>query len=180
MSGWTKAAAVATVALFASRVTSRELQRYVELDIGRNRRLTDTLMTYYTRNGDSGNPQVLDRFELLPNATGVHAATGSGWEEPRRARVTLHLRQHLLIAAYLKTDLAGTKRFLERCDLFTLAESLGGVESLIGHPGLMSHASLPPERRAQLKLTDNLVRLSVGIEDADDLIADLERALGAI
>jgi cystathionine gamma-lyase len=85
-----------------------------------------------------------------------------------------------MIAAYLKTDLAGTKRFLERCELFTLAESLGGVESLIGHPGLMSHASLPAERRAQLKLTDNLVRLSVGIEDVEDLIADLERALAAI
>jgi cystathionine gamma-lyase len=85
-----------------------------------------------------------------------------------------------MISAYLKTDLAGTKRFLEHCHLFTLAESLGGVESLIGHPGLMSHASLPPERRAELKLTDNLVRLSVGIEDADDLIADLDRALAAI
>jgi cystathionine gamma-lyase len=85
-----------------------------------------------------------------------------------------------MISAYLKTDLAGTKRFLERCHLFTLAESLGGVESLIGHPGLMSHASLPPERRTELKLTDNLVRLSVGIEDADDLIADLDRALAAI
>jgi cystathionine gamma-lyase len=85
-----------------------------------------------------------------------------------------------MIAAYLKTDLAGTKRFLETCELFTLAESLGGVESLIGHPGLMSHASLPAERRAQLKLTDNLVRLSVGIEDVEDLIADLERALAAI
>ena len=85
-----------------------------------------------------------------------------------------------MISAYLKTDLAGTKRCLEHCHLFTLAESLGGVESLIGHPGLMSHASLPPERRAALKLTDNLVRLSVGIEDADDLIADLDRALQAI
>jgi len=85
-----------------------------------------------------------------------------------------------MISVYLKTDLAGTKRFLERCHLFTLAESLGGVESLIGHPGLMSHASLPPERRAQLKLTDNLVRLSVGIEDAEDLIADLDRALRSI
>jgi cystathionine beta-lyase/cystathionine gamma-synthase len=85
-----------------------------------------------------------------------------------------------MISAYLKTDLAGTRRFLERCHLFTLAESLGGVESLIGHPGLMSHASLPPERRAELKLTDNLVRLSVGIEDADDLIADLDRALASI
>jgi cystathionine gamma-lyase len=85
-----------------------------------------------------------------------------------------------MISAYLKTDLAGTRGFLERCSLFTLAESLGGVESLIGHPGLMSHASLPPERRGQLKLTDNLVRLSVGIEDADDLIADLDLALAVL
>jgi len=85
-----------------------------------------------------------------------------------------------MIAVYLKTDLAGTKRFLEHCELFTLAESLGGVESLIGHPVLMSHASLTPERRAELRLTDDLVRLSVGIEDGDDLIADLDRALSAI
>ena len=103
---------------------------------------------------------------------------------PKHPQHALAARQMLgfggMIAAYLKTDLAGTKRFLERCELFTLAESLGGVESLIGHPGLMSHASLPAERRTQLKLTDNLVRLSVGIEDAEDLIADLERALAAI
>jgi cystathionine gamma-lyase len=85
-----------------------------------------------------------------------------------------------MISVYLKTDLAGTRRFLERCELFTLAESLGGVESLIGHPVLMSHASLTPERRAELKITDNLVRLSVGIEDAADLIADLDNALGAV
>ena len=85
-----------------------------------------------------------------------------------------------MIAVYLKTDIAGTRRFLERCHLFTLAESLGGVESLIGHPVLMSHASLPAERRAQLGLTDNLVRLSVGIEDVHDLIPDLEHALAAI
>jgi len=85
-----------------------------------------------------------------------------------------------MIAAYLKTDLAGTRRFLERCELFTLAESLGGVESLIGHPALMSHASLPAQRRTELKLTDNLVRLSVGIEDVEDLIADLDRALAAV
>jgi len=85
-----------------------------------------------------------------------------------------------MISAYLRTDLAGTKRFLERCELFTLAESLGGVESLIGHPGLMSHASLPAERRAQLGLGDNLVRLSVGIEDCEDLKRDLAAALDAI
>jgi cystathionine gamma-lyase len=85
-----------------------------------------------------------------------------------------------MVSATLRTDLAGTKRFLEGCTLFTLAESLGGVESLVGHPVLMSHASLPPERRAQLGLTDNLVRLSVGIEDPKDLIADLDRALEQI
>jgi cystathionine gamma-lyase len=85
-----------------------------------------------------------------------------------------------MISAYLNADLAGTKRVLERCRLFTLAESLGGVESLIGHPALMSHASLPPERRAELGLTDNLVRLSVGVEDVDDLVADLEQALAVL
>ena len=85
-----------------------------------------------------------------------------------------------MISAYLRTDLAGTKRFCERCELFTLAESLGGVESLVGHPGLMSHASLPAQRRAELNLTDNLVRLSVGIEDVRDLIRDLDQALAAI
>jgi cystathionine beta-lyase len=60
--------------------------------------------------------------------------------------------------------------------VFTLAESLGGVESLANHPALMTHASIPAEKRAELGITDDLVRLSVGIEDAEDLIADLERS----
>lgn len=85
-----------------------------------------------------------------------------------------------MISVLLRTDLAGTKRFLERCSLFTLAESLGGVESLIGHAGLMSHASLPPEHRERLGIRDNLVRLSVGVEDAEDLKRDLEHALAGI
>ena len=85
-----------------------------------------------------------------------------------------------MIAVYLKTNMAGVRRALEACELFTLAESLGGVESLVGHPVTMSHGSVPVERRAQLGITDNLVRLSVGIEDAQDLIADLEHALAAI
>ena len=85
-----------------------------------------------------------------------------------------------MLAVYLKTDMAGVRRSLEACRVFTLAESLGGVESLVGHPVTMSHGSLPVERRAQLGITDNLVRLSVGIEDADDLIADLEQALATI
>jgi cystathionine gamma-lyase len=82
-----------------------------------------------------------------------------------------------IVTAVLDRDLAGTKRFLERCQLFTLAESLGGVESLIEHPGIMTHASLPAELRARSGISDSLVRLSCGVEDADDLIADLEQAL---
>jgi cystathionine gamma-lyase len=80
----------------------------------------------------------------------------------------------------LKTDLEGTKRFLENTELFALAESLGGVESLINHPALMTHASVPKEQRDALGVTDSLVRLSVGIEDVRDLIDDLKFALEAI
>jgi cystathionine beta-lyase/cystathionine gamma-synthase len=82
-----------------------------------------------------------------------------------------------MIAAELDGDLDGAKRFLERCRLFALAESLGGVESLIEHPALMTHGSVPPEVRAALGIGDGLVRLSVGIEDPDDLISDLAAAL---
>jgi len=71
------------------------------------------------------------------------------------------------------------RRLVERTKIFALAESLGGVESLIGHPASMTHASVPPEMRRAMGLTDSLVRLSVGIEDVDDLIADLEQALEA-
>jgi cystathionine gamma-lyase len=83
-----------------------------------------------------------------------------------------------MISAELRGTLDDAKRFLERCRLFALAESLGGVESLIEHPALMTHGSVPPEVRASLGIGDSLVRLSVGIEDADDLIADLAAALG--
>jgi cystathionine gamma-lyase len=82
-----------------------------------------------------------------------------------------------VVTVVLKRDLAGTKRFLERCRLFTLAESLGGVESLIEHPAIMTHASIPHDQREALGISDSLVRLSCGVEDADDLIADLEQAL---
>lgn len=70
-------------------------------------------------------------------------------------------------------------KFLENVKVFTLAESLGGVESLANHPALMTHASIPAEKRAEIGITDDLVRLSVGIEDAEDLIADLEKAFNA-
>jgi len=82
-----------------------------------------------------------------------------------------------MITAVLDRDLDGTRRFLERTHLFTLAESLGGVESLIEHPAIMTHASIPPAQRAALGIDDGLVRLSVGIEDCDDLIGDLKAAL---
>ena len=85
-----------------------------------------------------------------------------------------------MISAELKGTLDDARRFLERCELFALAESLGGVESLIEHPALMTHGSVPPEVRAQLGIGDTLVRLSVGIEDPDDLIGDLETALAAV
>ena len=79
---------------------------------------------------------------------------------------------------YLSVRLTPTTRVLERTQLFTLAESLGGVESLIEHPAIMTHASIPEDQRARIGISDSLIRLSVGIEDADDLIADLAQALG--
>jgi len=82
-----------------------------------------------------------------------------------------------MISVYVKGGLAAARRFMERTELFTCAESLGGVESLINHPAIMTHASVPAERRAQLGITDNLVRLSVGVEDLDDLRAELDAAL---
>ncbi|SCY71767.1 cystathionine gamma-synthase [Microvirga guangxiensis] len=82
-----------------------------------------------------------------------------------------------IVTARIKGGLDGATRFLERCQLFTLAESLGGVESLIEHPAIMTHASVPPNVRAELGIDDGLVRLSVGIEDTDDLIQDLRSAL---
>jgi cystathionine beta-lyase/cystathionine gamma-synthase len=83
-----------------------------------------------------------------------------------------------MISAELNGTLDDVRRFLERCRLFALAESLGGVESLIEHPAIMTHGSVPPEVRASLGIGDTLVRLSVGIEEPDDLIADLAAALG--
>ena len=82
-----------------------------------------------------------------------------------------------MVTAVLKGGLEASRRFLERCELFALAESLGGVESLIELPAIMTHASLPAKVRADLGIDDGLVRLSVGIEDADDLLAELEEAL---
>ena len=85
-----------------------------------------------------------------------------------------------MISLELRTDLAGTRRFLEAVQIFALAESLGGVESLIEHPAIMTHATIPAETRATLGIGDSLVRLSVGVEDVGDLRADLQQALARI
>jgi cystathionine gamma-lyase len=84
-----------------------------------------------------------------------------------------------MISILLNGDLEKARRFLETVEIFALAESLGGVESLIEHPAIMTHASIPKENREKLGILDNFVRISVGIEDLDDLKADLDKALSA-
>jgi cystathionine gamma-lyase len=85
-----------------------------------------------------------------------------------------------MITLYLASDLAGARRFLEKTKLFSLAESLGGVESLIEHPALMTHGSIPPDQRAALGIDDTLIRLSIGVEDLEDLREDLAEALAVV
>jgi cystathionine gamma-lyase len=85
-----------------------------------------------------------------------------------------------IVSIELASDLAGARRFLEACRVFTLAESLGGVESLIEHPALMTHATIPAAQRAELGISDTLIRLSVGIEHVEDQRADLQRALDQV
>ncbi len=82
-----------------------------------------------------------------------------------------------MISIFLKGGLESARRFMERTELFACAESLGGVESLVNHPAIMTHASIPADRRAALGVTDNLVRLSVGVEDVEDLRNELTEAL---
>jgi cystathionine gamma-lyase len=84
-----------------------------------------------------------------------------------------------MISILVKGGFDGARRMMERCQLFAVAESLGGVESLVNHPAIMTHASVPPENRARLGIADNLVRLSVGVEDVADLRAELDYALSA-
>jgi cystathionine gamma-lyase len=82
-----------------------------------------------------------------------------------------------IVTFFIKGGLDDARRFLENCQVFSLAESLGGVESLVDHPAIMTHASVPAEERAKLGISDTLIRLSVGIEAVDDLIADLDQSL---
>jgi cystathionine gamma-lyase len=82
-----------------------------------------------------------------------------------------------IISAEVKGGIRAARKMLERCEIFALAESLGGVESLIEHPGVMTHASIPPASRKRLGISDGLIRLSVGVEDVEDLRSELARAL---
>jgi cystathionine gamma-lyase len=97
---------------------------------------------------------------------------------PQHALAKRHMKGFSgIITFFLKGDLSAARRFLESLRVFSLAESLGGVESLVDHPAIMTHASIPTETRKKLGITDSLVRLSVGIESLEDLKADLNQAL---
>jgi cystathionine gamma-lyase len=99
---------------------------------------------------------------------------------PQHALAKKQMSGHTgMVTFFVEGGLEESRRFLENVRLFTLAESLGGVESLVDHPAIMTHASVPPDQRAALGISDTLIRLSVGIEHADDLIADLEHGLKA-
>lgn len=118
-------------------------------------------------------------LERQPKVKRVHYPGLASHPQHQLARRQMH-GYGGIISVDLDTDLAGARRFLEQCDVFTLAESLGGVESLIEHPAIMTHATIPAEQRAVLGIGDGLIRLSVGIEHVEDQRADLARALAAI
>ena len=127
-----------------------------------------------------GNALAIARFlENHPGVRHVHYPGLAG--HPRHDLASRQMAGYGgMVTAVLDTDLAGTRRFLEACRLFALAESLGGVESLIEHPAIMTHASVPRRIREEIGISDSLVRLSVGIEDVDDLIGELNSALATI
>ena len=85
-----------------------------------------------------------------------------------------------IVTVFFDLELNTARTFLDGLELFTLAESLGGIESLICHPASMTHASMPKDQREAVGITDNLVRFSIGIEEADDLIADIDQALARV
>jgi cystathionine gamma-lyase len=129
----------------------------------------------------SGNALLLANWlEQQPQVRKVHYPGLESHPQHALARNQMHGGFGGIVSIDLDTDIDGARRFLEACEVFTLAESLGGVESLIEHPALMTHASIPPERRAELGIGDGLIRLSVGIEHIDDQREDLRRALAAI
>ncbi len=138
-------------------------------------RSTKTLHVRMDRHCD--NALRIARF--LAEQPGVERVTYPGLPgHPQQAIARKQMRGFGgMVTMVLRGGLPAARRFLERVRLFSLAESLGGVESLIEHPAIMTHASVPPDLRAALGISDGLVRLSVGIEDPEDLIEDLRRAM---
>ena len=125
------------------------------------------------------NAQAIAQFlESHPKVAQVHYPGLASHPQHALARRQMSGGFGGIVTVTLKSALEETRRVLERCELFSLAESLGGVESLIEHPGLMTHASLPAAMRQSLGISDGLIRLSVGVEAVSDLIADLRQALG--
>lgn len=121
--------------------------------------------------------EIAEWLERHPQVRRVHYPGLPSHAQHALARQQMASGYGGMVTVELETDLAGTKRFLEGVELFQLAESLGGVESLVGHPASMSHAGVPELERLQNGITSSLVRLSVGIEDIDDLRSDLAGAL---
>ncbi len=119
---------------------------------------------------------IAQRLERLPGVKQVIYPGLASHPQHELAKRQMHAFGGM-VSVVLDRDLQGTLRMLERTQLFTLAESLGGVESLIEHPAIMTHASIPPHVREELGISDSFIRLSVGVENVDDLIADLEQAL---
>ena len=137
-----------------------------------------TLALRMERHNQSGQ-RIAEHLDRHP---GIEAVYYPGLDSHPQRQLALRQMQGFsgMVSVLVKGGADAANRFLEKLELFTLAESLGGVESLSNHPAIMTHASVPPERRGELGIADNLVRLSVGIEDADDLIADLDQALAAL
>lgn len=119
-------------------------------------------------------------LEAQPQVARVHYPGLASHPQHELAKQQMQQGFGGMISIDLNADLAGTRRFLEAVRIFSLAESLGGVESLIEHPAIMTHATIPAETRARLGIGDGLVRLSVGVEALSDLRADLEQALAKI
>ena len=119
-------------------------------------------------------------LEKEPKIRKVHYPGLTNHPQHEMAKQQMGTRYGGMVTVILETDLAGTRRFLENTHLFALAESLGGVESLVNYPPIMTHGAIPEEQRIALGITESLVRLSVGIEEVEDLRDDLRAALAAI
>jgi cystathionine beta-lyase/cystathionine gamma-synthase len=119
-------------------------------------------------------------LEKQPKVRKVHYPGLTSHPQHELAQRQMQGRFGGMVTVILETDLAGTRRFLENTHLFALAESLGGVESLVNYPPIMTHGAIPEETRIALGITESLVRLSVGVEDVEDLREDLRSAFEAI